>query len=162
MPTLNDQPIARRQIWQFLLLGTGLVAACSSEQDMPAPMFQGRMPDGSVDMREVQVAYLGSGSGGNGTLLFQGNSYPFKVGGLGVGGLGISSVDAKGYVYNLQNVQQFAGAYAQGRVGFAVGQTSNGDLWLQNESGVIMHLVAKREGLMLSLGADAMVISFQS
>jgi hypothetical protein len=84
------------------------------------------------------------------------------VGGLGVGGIGLSAVDAKGYVYNLQNLQQFAGAYAQGRAGFAVGQTSSGDLWLQNESGVIMHLVAKREGLMLSLGADAMVISFQS
>ncbi len=59
-------------------------------------------------------------------------------------------------------MRQFAGAYAQGRVGFAIGQTSSGDLWLQNDSGVIMHLVAKREGLMLSLGADAMVISFQS
>ena len=113
-------------------------------------------------MREVQVAYIGSGSGGRGTLLFQGSSYPFRVGGLGVGGIGLSAVDAKGYVYNLQNLQQFAGAYAQGRAGFAVGQTSSGDLWLQNESGVIMHLVAKREGLMLSLGADAMVISFQS
>jgi len=154
--------IGRRRAWQLLVAGTGLLAACSSERDLPDPMFQGRMPDGSVDMREVQVAYIGSGSGGRGTLLFQGSSYPFRVGGLGVGGIGLSAVDAKGYVYNLQNLQQFAGAYAQGRAGFAVGQTSSGDLWLQNESGVIMHLVAKREGLMLSLGADAMVISFQS
>jgi hypothetical protein len=36
---------------------------------------------------------------------------------------------------------------------------SGGDLWLQNESGVVMHLKAKREGLMLSLGGDAMIIS---
>jgi hypothetical protein len=162
MQSLNEPSISRRRACQLLLVGQALLAACSTEQDMPNPMFQGRMPDGSVDMREVQVAYLGSGSGGNGTLLFQGNSYRFRVGGLGVGGIGLSAVDAKGYVYNLQDVRQFAGAYAQGRVGFAVGQTSSGDLWLQNESGVIMHLVAKREGLMLSLGADAMVISFQS
>ena len=162
MSAPNARSISRRCAWQLLLVGAGLIAACSTEQNMPDPNFQGQMPDGSVDMREVQVAYLGSGSGGNGTLLFQGNAYPFKVGGLGVGGVGLSAVDAKGYVYNLQNVQQFAGAYAQGRVGFAIGQTSSGDLWLQNESGVIMHLVAKREGLMLSLGADAMVISFAS
>jgi hypothetical protein len=36
---------------------------------------------------------------------------------------------------------------------------SGGDLWLQNENGVILHLHAKREGLMLSLGGDAIVIS---
>lgn len=30
--------------------------------------------------------------------------------------------------------------------------------WLQNNNGVIMHLKAKREGLMLSLGGDAVVI----
>jgi hypothetical protein len=29
---------------------------------------------------------------------------------------------------------------------------------LKNSNGVIMHLVAKREGLMLSLGGDAVVI----
>ena len=47
----------------------------------------------------------------------------------------------------------------QGRYGFAIGTMSGGDLWLQNESGVVMHLKAKREGLMLSLGGDAMIIS---
>jgi len=33
-----------------------------------------------------------------------------------------------------------------------------GDLWLQNANGVVMRLVAKRQGLMLSLGGDAVVI----
>lgn len=150
-----------RRACLLLLAGAGLLAGCASEQSMPDPMFQGQMPSGSVDMREVQVAYIGSGSGGRGTLFFQNNEYPFRVGGLGVGGVGLSAVDAKGYVYNLQSPLQFAGRYAQARAGFAIGQTSGGDLWLQNEFGVTMHLVAKREGLMLSLGADAMVISFQ-
>jgi hypothetical protein len=39
-----------------------------------------------------------------------------------------------------------------------VGNASAGDLWLQNGNGVIMHLVAKRQGLMLSLGDDTVVI----
>jgi hypothetical protein len=34
-------------------------------------------------------------------------------------------------------------------------------MWLQNEAGVILHLKAKREGLMLSLGGDAILISMQ-
>lgn len=33
-----------------------------------------------------------------------------------------------------------------------------GDFWLQNESGVIMQLKAKREGLTLSLGVDAVAV----
>ena len=121
----------------------------------------GLTPDGTVDMNEVQVAYLGNAGGGSGTLYYQGISYPFTVAGLGVGGIGASTVDAEGEVYKLHNLSQFAGSYAQASYGFVVGTKSGGDLWMQNESGVIMHLKAKRTGLMLSLGGDAVVISMQ-
>jgi hypothetical protein len=90
---------------------------------------------------------------------FQGNTYPFNVGGLGIGGIGVSTIEARGDVYGLRRLRDFPGAYAQGRYGFALGSTSAGDLWLQNEHGVIMRLNAKRKGLMLSLGGDAVVIS---
>jgi hypothetical protein len=113
---------------------------------------------GYVRMTQVQAAYLGSGNAGNGVLRYHGSSYPFTVGGLGVGGIGLSKIEAKGEVYGLQRLQDFPGAYVQGRYGFAVGNTSGGDLWLKNGNGVIMRLVAKREGLMLSLGGDAVVI----
>jgi len=78
-----------------------------------------------------------------------------------VGGIGVSTLDADGEVYKLNTIAQFPDAYAQGRYGFAIGNRSGGDLWLQNESGAIMHLHAKREGLMLSLGGDAVVISMR-
>jgi hypothetical protein len=64
-------------------------------------------------------------------------------------------------VYNLPNVSLFPGSYAQGSYGFVVGNLSRGDLWLQNGSGVVMHLKAKREGLMLTVGGDAMVINMK-
>ena len=44
------------------------------------------------------------------------------------------------------------------RYGDAAGDLSAGDLLLQNAAGVIIKVRAKREGLMLSLGADAMSI----
>jgi hypothetical protein len=75
-----------------------------------------------------------------------------------VGGIGISKIEAKGEVYGLEHLSDFPGAYIQGRYGLAVGTTSVGDLWLKNGNGVIMRLVAKRQGLMLSLGGDAVVI----
>ena len=134
---------------------------CTASVQLGPQTVAGLTPDGTVDMRQVQVAYLASAGGGSGTLYYQGVAYPFAIGGLGVGGIGASTIDAQGEVYKLGNLANFPGTYGQARYGFAVGTLSGGDLWMQNEKGVIMHLKAKRTGLMLSLGGDAVAISMQ-
>ena len=141
------------------LSGLLSLAGCSTSVKVGPQAIAGLTPDGTVDMREVQIAYIGSGGGGTGTLYYHGSCYPFTIAGLGVGGIGASTIDAEGEVYKLNNLADFSGAYGQGRYGFAFGDKSGGDLWMQNEAGVIMHLKAKRTGLMLSLGGDAVVIS---
>jgi hypothetical protein len=60
---------------------------------------------------------------------------------------------------SVSDSRDFPGAYVQSRYRFALGNKSSGDLWLKNGNGVITHSVAKRQGLMLSLGGDAVVIS---
>ena len=156
------------QMWKTMLTRLTLVCACvlalagCTERVALGPeAIKGQTPDGTIEMHEVQAAYIGSGSGGAGVLFFRGAQYEFKVGGVGIGGIGLSTVEATGEVYNLNNLEQFPGTYGQARYGFAIGTASGGDLWLQNEAGVIMHLKAKRTGLMLSLGGDAMVISLR-
>jgi hypothetical protein len=134
---------------------------CAGSVELGPDAVKGKTPDGTVDMQEVQAAYIGSGSAGTGVLFFRGVQYPFEVGGVGVGGFGLSTIDATGEVYNLGELGQFPGTYGQARYGFAIGTASAGDLWMQNEAGVIMHLKAKRTGLMLSLGGDAVVISMR-
>jgi hypothetical protein len=138
-----------------------LLAGCTGSVQVGPAAVAGLTPSGTVDMQEVQVAYLASGGGGSGTLFYQGGAYPFSIGGLGVGGIGASTISAAGEVYKLNSLAQFPGAYVQGRYGFALGDRSGGDLWLQNNAGVILHLKAKREGLMLSLGGDAIAITMQ-
>jgi len=138
-----------------------LIAACSSSVKVGPQAVAGLTPDGTVDMNQVQVAYIGNAGGGSGTLFYQGQAYPFTVAGLGVGGIGASTIDANGEVYKLHSLSQFPGSYAQGQYGFAFGTQSSGDLWLQNDAGVIMHLKAKRTGLMLSLGGDAVLINMK-
>ena len=138
-----------------------LLGACTGSVKVGPQSVAGLTPDGTVTMNEVQAAFIGSGSGGSGTLYYQGQSYPFTVGGLGVGGIGASTINASGEVYKLRNIAAFPGTYAEGRYGYALGQQSAGDLWLQNNSGVIMHLKAQREGLMLSLGGSGVVISMK-
>ena len=142
-------------------LALSLFGACSTSVKVGPAAVAGLTPDGTVDMQEVQVAYLASGGGGSGTLFYQGGAYPFTIGGLGVGGIGASTISASGEVYKLNSLAQFPGAYVQGRYGFALGDRSGGDLWLQNDAGVILHLKARREGLMLSLGGDAIAITMR-
>jgi hypothetical protein len=145
----------------FWVAGLIAVGACTSRVELGPDAVAGRTPDGTVELHEVQVAYVGSGSTGGGVLHYRGRSHPFGVSGLGVGGIGASTIEATGEVYNLPDIARFPGAYAQGRYGFALGSRSGGDMWLQNEAGVIMRLMARREGLMLSLGGDAVLVSMQ-
>jgi hypothetical protein len=157
---------SRRARPSFALAGAALaallsLAGCSSSVQVGPGAIAGLTPDGTVDMQQVQAAYLVSGGGGNGTLYYRGRAYAFNIGGVGIGGIGASTIDAAGEVYKLNSVANFAGSYAQARYGIVVGNASAGDLWLQNEAGVIMHLKAKRTGLMLSLGADAIVVSMK-
>ncbi|MEX2298382.1 MAG: hypothetical protein WD715_13280 [Dongiaceae bacterium] len=118
------------------------------------------MKAGTVEISQVQIAFIGSANLGGGTLHFNGKSYDFKISGLGVGGMGASTIEATGTVYNMTDPTQFAGAYGQARYGIAIGDASTGELWLQNSSGVFMQLDAKRSGLMLSLGGDVIYIDF--
>jgi hypothetical protein len=157
---------ARRVLFGLAIVALLPFAGCSSsqttgQQSTGPQTLDGRQPDGTVDMNQVQAAFIGSAGGGSGTLYYHDQSYPFAVGGLGVGGIGASTINAQGEVYGLTKVADFGGAYAQGRYGVVVGNASAGDLWLKNGNGVIMHLKAKRTGLMLSLGGDAVVISMQ-
>ncbi len=147
----------------MILKIVAIVLAASFLMTQPAPAQERPQgaPSGSVSFRQVQVAYIGSGSVGDGALKFDGKTYPITVGGLGVGGLGVSELKASGDVYGLKNREDFAGAYVQLRRGWALGDQGKGMLWLQNDKGVTMRLKVQRRGLSLSLGADGVIIRFK-
>ena len=129
-----------------------LLSSCSSSVKVGPQAIAGLTPDGTIDMQEVQVAYLASGGGGHGTLFYQGNAYPFTIGGLGVGGIGASTISASGEVYKLRDVSEFSGAWIQGTGSLAITTKSNGELWLENRNGVVMRLSAAQAGLTFSEG----------
>jgi hypothetical protein len=132
-------------------------AGCSGLMNTPtAQSIAGLPPSGSVTITEDFVAGLG---GGNGTLDYQGRSYSFKVLGTVAGpGGGVEKITASGPVYKLANVADFAGRYTQstGKAGFS--SSGSSDLWLENGSGVIMHLQGTSSGAMLTLGKDEIFV----
>ena len=115
---------------------------------------------GTVEINSTQLAFIISGQAGGGTLEFQGKEYKFSIGGLGVGGIGVSSMNAVGAVYNLTDVSKFPGSFVQARAGATLGK-GKGYLSLSNNNGVIMDLKFSSEGVALSVGADGMIVSMK-
>ena len=115
---------------------------------------------GTITISQGQIAFIFSANVGGGNLHYKGRTYPFSISGLGVGGFGISSIEATGVVYDLKKLSDFDGAYGQARTGIVFGTVSAGTLWLENSEGVYLRLKAKRKGVALALGADAIIIQF--
>ncbi|MFP5239907.1 MAG: hypothetical protein ACLGQW_08760 [Acidobacteriota bacterium] len=113
--------------------------------------------DGKLTMSFGQGGLILSASGGNGVLTYKGHKHVFKVGSLGVGGLGVSTVTAEGDVFNLKKIEDFPGAYFQARAGYAAGE-GKGVLWLENSNGVVLKLRTKTKGLALNLGVDGLLL----
>lgn len=151
-----SRSIPRLRLRELTIAAICTLALCSQ---VPASAND-LVRSGTLTIEQVQIAFIGSGNLGGGTLVVGGQKYSFSIGGLGIGGIGISRMEAYGNVYNLKNLADFAGGYVQARYGIAVGSLSTGQLWLQNANGVVLELNAKRKGLALSLGGDAVYINF--
>ena len=135
-----------------------LLSAATDAQDAKKPELA---KSGTIEIEQYQVAFLYSGNLGGGKLTFNNKVYPFTIGGLGIGGIGASKIEATGQVYNLKRAEDFPGAYGQARWGYAAGDKSQGSLWLESADGVVIELAAKRTGAALSLGADAVYFAFK-
>jgi hypothetical protein len=116
---------------------------------------------GTVDIDQTRISFLVSGHAGGGVLHYQGHDYPFSISGLGVGGIGVTKLTAKGDVYNLPSAAQFPGMYSQFRTGVALGDNGGGKLWLKNGQGVVLKLRGTSQGIGLTMGADAVHVTYK-
>lgn len=134
-----------------------LLAGCSGLTHPPGPQtVAGDSPVGTVQLTETYVTGLG---GGGGTLNFRGQSYPFRVFASVVGpGGGASKISAEGDVYNLQKAADFGGRYTQSTGKAGLSRAGASDLWLENKTGVIMHLRGIESGAMVTLGREEILI----
>jgi len=114
---------------------------------------------GTLSVEQTQIAFIGSGNLGGGKLTYEDKTYEFTIGGLGIGGFGVSKITASGEVYNMESLDDFEGAYGQARIGVVIGDVkTKSEFWIENPNGVYIHLKGTREGVALSLGADAIYI----
>jgi hypothetical protein len=119
-----------------------------------------KTPDATLTLSEGQVA-LGIGwSWGKGVLTLKGKDYPFKVGGLSVGDVGITKAEAEGKVYNLKKLEDFNGTYvsaaAEATLGVGAGATA-----MKNKEGVVIHLRPKTKGVNLKLAGEGVKFTLE-
>jgi len=151
-----------------------LVTACASQTPPPPPVAAAPPPAAApvepeptevvakVEIRKWQVGAIGKASWGSGTLIYQGKRIPFRIGGAGVGGVGMARVRATGTVFNMTDASQFAGTYGQFRAGIVVpGAQLTGPIWLRNTSGVVLRLDPIRTGLALNIGVDGILVEMR-
>jgi hypothetical protein len=131
------------------------LAACSTIKEPDAQSVVGVPASGTVAMNELFAAGYG---GGKGTLNYSGTAYPFTLVGAVLGPGGAEKVTASGEVYKLNKLSDFDGRYTQWSGSAGLSRGGAGDLWLENNAGVIMHLTSETQGILLSLGKEEVVV----
>ena len=82
---------------------------------------------GSIRFNVIKAGFVVGGSGGRGTLVSQGRSYPLSIGGVSYGfTFGASATDFVGTVSNIRSPSDVNGVYAAAGAGAAVGPARGG------------------------------------
>ena len=114
-------------------------------------------PSGTLKISSKTIA-IGIGvNWGTGTLKFKGKSYKFKLKGLSVVDVGITSISAAGEVFNLKSLSDFAGTYSGGGAAIVVAG-GVGAQELKNQNGVKIKLKSKKQGVQLKLAPEGVKI----
>lgn len=132
----------------------------ATAQGAKEPPYSKPYPMGFVT---IHLKHIGAGVGvewGKGLLTYKGKKYTFKVKGLQVGTVGISTVTAKGEVYNLFQLAQFAGHYVAVE---ASGALFRGKEAQEFKNSKDVHVVFKgtQKGLNLAIGPEGYDIDLE-
>jgi len=114
---------------------------------------------GSISFRVIKAGFVVGGSGGSGTLTFQGRSYPIGIGGISYGfTFGASETRFHGTVSNIRSPGDVAGVYAAGNVGAAIGRGAQA-IVLTNQHGAVLALTGSSVGAIVSADLNGLAIT---
>ena len=116
---------------------------------------------GSIRFSVLKAGIVIGGSGGSGSMTFQGKRYPISIGGLSYGfTFGASQTDFHGRVSNIRRPQDVAGVYAAAAAGAAVGRGAQA-IVLTNQNGAVLTLTGRQAGLIVSADLNGMAVSLR-
>jgi hypothetical protein len=116
---------------------------------------------GAVRLTIYKAGWIIGGSGGSGTLYFQGRYYPISTGGLDYGLVfGGSKTVLHGRVSNIYRPSDVAGVYGAAGAGLAVG-TGARAIVLTNQKGAVLELTGRQVGLLANVDLSGLAITLK-
>ncbi len=143
--------MSRKILLAIVLVMVALVALPLAAKQEPLS------PVGEIRFEASSLGVGATFTWGRGWLTFRGKTYPIKIEGLGIVGVGFTKVNAIGKVYNLKTPMDITGTYAEAGAGIAVVGGVKG-LLAKNERGVVIDLTAEQKGVSLNLGGGGFTI----
>ena len=117
--------------------------------------------EGTVMLTIYKAGWIIGGSGGSGSLYFQGRYYPLSTGGLDYGLVfGGSKTVLYGRVSNIWSPYDVAGVYGAAGAGLAVGAGARA-IVLTNQKGAVLELTGRQVGLLANLDLSGLAITVQ-
>ena len=120
-----------------------------------------RADSGFVNITLIKAGWIIGGSGGSGTLTFQGRRYPVSVGGVSYGLVfGAAKTNLHGRVSNISRPSDVAGVYGAAGAGLAVGGGARA-IVLTNQKGAVLELSGHQVGLMANADLSGLAITMK-
>ena len=117
-------------------------------------------PDAKLSLSGTSAAIGIGTTWGSGKLTYKGKTYPVRLRGLDIGGVGGASIDAHADVYHLHNLADFDGTYAAVGAGAAAGPGAGHSI-MRNDKGVVIDLASDTEGVLVKAGVDGMKLELE-
>ena len=115
--------------------------------------------EGKVMLTIYKAGWIIGGSGGSGSLYFNGRYYPLSTGGLDYGLVfGGSKTVLYGRVSNIWSPSDVAGVYAAAGAGLAVGAGARA-IVLTNQKGAVLALTGIQVGFLANLDLSGLAIT---
>ncbi len=120
----------------------------------PAPKVSGKI--------KIKATSVAAGIGyewGSGTMtMYDGTTHTFKIKGLSIIDVGITTIEATGEVYHLVEAKDLEGTYVAGQTGatFIAGGSASA---MKNDMGVVLKLRSTQKGLRFTLAPSGMTIT---
>jgi Alginate export len=135
-----------------------LVTAVARAGQRPAPDAAHAAADATIIFRGRAAAIAVGLSWGASTVEFQGKTYPVRVDGFVLGGLGTASIEGAGQVFGLTKIEDLNGDYTALASGGAL-YRGTGTLGMRNDKGVRIVMDTKLSGLALGVGPRGITLS---
>ena len=114
---------------------------------------------GGIRFKVIKAGFVVGGSGGSGTLTFQGRRYALGIGGISYGfTFGASETWFHGTVSNIHRPSDVSGVYAAGNVGAAVGRGAQA-IVLTNQHGAVLTLTGSSVGAIVSADLNGLAVT---